>query len=121
MATKVRVFYNSACPVCDVGIRAQKKKNTTCGVEWEDVHLDNAKAQQLDVDLEFVRERLHVIDTQGHLRVGYEAFIAIWENSPSEQWKARFSKTPGLRWCLNKIYNGFARCLYLWNRALKHW
>ncbi|GLS26806.1 thiol-disulfide oxidoreductase DCC family protein [Marinibactrum halimedae] len=118
---KIRVFYNSACPVCDAGISAQKKKSTVCGIEWEDVHLDNEKAKHLNADLEFVRERLHVIDTYGNLRVGYEAFIAIWENSPREQWKAKISKIPGLRWVLNKTYNIFAKLLYVWNRTLKHW
>lgn len=121
MPAKIRVFYNSACPVCNAGISAQKKKPSTCPIAWEDVHLDTAKAEELDVELELVRERLYVIDAEGELRVGYEAFIAIWENSPSERWKATVSKVPGLRWCLNKSYNGFARCLYLWNRALKHW
>ncbi|MFA0812288.1 thiol-disulfide oxidoreductase DCC family protein [Microbulbifer epialgicus] len=121
MATKIRVYYNSACPVCNAGISAQKRKSSSCEVIWEDVHLDNAKAEELNVDLELIRERLHVIDARGNLCVGYEAFIAIWENSPSERWKAKLSKIYGLRWCLNKTYNGFARCLYLWNRALKHW
>lgn len=121
MAAKIRVLYNSACPVCNAGITAQKRKSTVCAVVWEDVHLDNDRAKVMNLDLEFVRERLHLVDADGKLRVGYEAFIAIWENSPDEQWKARVSKTPGLRWCLNKAYNGFARCLYLCNRALKHW
>ncbi|WP_444934762.1 thiol-disulfide oxidoreductase DCC family protein [Microbulbifer sp. JTAC008] len=121
MPEKIRVFYNSACPVCNAGISAQKKKSVSCQVDWEDVHIDEDKAKELNTDLEFVRERLHVLDADGNLKVGYEAFITIWENSPKEQWKARVSKLPGLRWFLNKGYNVFARGLYLWNRALKHW
>ncbi len=121
MEPKIRVYFNSACPVCNAGISAQKKKPATCGVEWEDVHLDNEKVKVLNADLEFVRERLHVIDTDGNLRVGYEAFIVIWENSPRETWKAKISKLPLIRWLLNKIYNLVAWCLYKWNRAKKHW
>lgn len=118
---KIRVYYNSACPICNAGINSQKKKSAVCGVEWEDVHLDNEKVKDLNANLEFVRERLHVVDTSGKLRVGLEAFIAIWENSPKEQWKANFSKLPVVRWLLNIIYNGFAWCLYKWNRMLNHW
>ncbi|MCO1334683.1 DUF393 domain-containing protein [Microbulbifer sp. OS29] len=121
MPPKIRVLYNSACPVCNAGITAQKKKSTACQIEWEDIHLDEEKARQLNAELEFVRERLHVVDTDGTVRVGYEAFIAIWENSPREQWKAKVSKLPGMRWCLNRLYNVFAKGLYLWNKALKHW
>ena len=119
--TKIRVYYNSACPVCEFGIEAQKLKSTVCGVEFEDVHLDKAKVAELGAELESVRERLHVIDTEGQLRVGFEAFLVIWENSPTEQWKARVGKIVGLRWLLNQGYKLFARGLYLWNRALKHW
>lgn len=118
---KIRVFYNSACPVCDAGITAQKNKSATCGVEWQDVHFDNDLVSGLDAELEFVRERLHVIDTQGNLKVGLEAFITIWENSPREQWKARLAKIWGVRWCLNVGYNIFAKLLYTWNRVRKRW
>lgn len=121
MKPKIRVFYNSACPVCDAGINMQRKKSVICGVEWEDVHLDNEKVKALNADLEFVRQRLHVIDTHGKLKIGFEAFVTIWENSPNEKWKASISKTSGVRWVLNKSYNVLAWCLYKWNRALKHW
>ena len=117
----VRVFYNSACPVCDAGIASQMKKGTKCGVEWQDVHTDNELVKALNVELEYVRQKLHVIDTEGNLHVGYDAFIAIWENTHSEQWKARLSSLPVIKPCLNLCYDGVAWCLYRWNRAKKHW
>lgn len=120
-APTLRVFYNSACPVCDAGIRQQRKKMPQCPVAWQDVHSNHELAKEVSSDLEFVRERLHVIDEAGQLHIGFDAFIAIWQRSPGETWKAKLSSPTPLRWCFNKIYNGVARMLYRWNLAKQHW
>lgn len=117
----IRVIFNSACPVCNAGIESQKKKMAGCPARFEDVHADNALAEGLDADLEFVRERLHVIDETGTLRVGLDAFIAVWRNTPGERWKARVAGLPVLRQLLTLCYNAFARALYNWNRRQSHW
>ena len=148
----IKVFYNSACPVCDAGIAYQKKLMEPDGsgagagsgsgsgsgmpespkaskvvneggpvIDWCDVHLDHALVEQLDAELAFVRQRLHVIDAQGELHVGFEAFIALWAASEKEQWKARWSSTPVVRPLLNSIYNGFAYGLYQYNLWRKRW
>ncbi len=117
----IKVFFNSACPVCDAGIQGQKKKMESCAVEWQDVHIDNELVKHLDADLEFVRERLHVIDENGNLCIGYEAFIAIWRSSPDEQWKATLSSIPVFRQALNILYNLCAKFLYQRNKSKNHW
>lgn len=117
----IKVYFNSACPVCNAGIESQKQKMASCPARFEDVHLDNDLAKDVDADLEFVRERLHVIDERGELQVGLDAFIAIWRNTPGEAWKARAAGLPGLRQILRVAYNLFARRLYNWNRRRRHW
>lgn len=120
-AGKVRVIYNSACPVCNAGIESQKKKRPICGVEWQDVHLDHELAKHTCANLEFVRERLHVIDEHGDLQIGLNAFIAIWRNTETEQWKAKFCTLPIIHPTLSGLYNLFARQLYLWDKRNNHW
>lgn len=117
----IKVFFNSACPVCDAGISSQKNKMGNCGVAWQDVHLDNDLVNDLNADLDFVRERLHVIDENGELQVGFDAFITIWRHSPKEHWKAKLSSLPLLKPLLNIVYNIFASVLYRWNKSKKHW
>lgn len=117
----IKVFFNSACPVCNAGISFQQKKMQSCAVEWRDVHLDNKQVEEIGAGLEFVRERLHVIDEQGRLQIGFDAFIALWRNSPAEHWKAAVFSLPVIRQLSNLAYNGFARCLYRWNRRKQHW
>jgi len=117
----IKVFFNSACPVCNAGISSQKKKTIACKVEWKDVHLDHELVKELTADLEYVRERLHVIDESGQLKVGYDAFITLWNHSPNEKWKAKLSSLPVINQTLNIIYNIFAKLLYKWNRHKNHW
>ena len=118
---RVKVYYNSACPVCAWGIKAQQDKMQGCPVSWNDVHSNSSCRDDLESDLEFVRERLHVVDEQDRTWIGLDAFIALWRVSPGEQWKARIFSLPVVHLFSTWSYNAFAFCLYRWNKALKHW
>ena len=117
----MKVYYNSACPVCKAGIEGQKGKDSTCEIQWNDVHRDNTVVAEVDADLEFVRERLHVLDEDGDIHIGFDAFLAIWRNSPREKWKAAVFGLPVVRSLCRVAYNLFAAALYRWNRSRKHW
>jgi predicted DCC family thiol-disulfide oxidoreductase YuxK len=120
-AAKMKVYYNSACPVCKAGIEGQMTKESVCDIQWNDVHNNNGLVTDVNSDLEFVRERLHVIDEKGELQVGFNAFLAIWHNSPTEKWKSIIFGLPFLKQLGNLAYNLFAALLYQWNKAKKHW
>ena len=121
--TETKVYDNSACPVCDAGIRHQQRKLEGCDadVAWIDVHKDNEAVTQIDADLEFVGERLHVVDESGVVQVGSEAFSALWKLTPSQKLPARLSGLPILRTLFRWAYNGFAAALYRWNRWHGRW
>lgn len=117
----MKVYYNSACPVCKAGVEGQMKKESACEIQWNDVHKENALISQIGSDLEFVRERLHVVDEHGNLEVGFDAFLAIWRNSPAETWKAGFFGLPVIRHLCRVGYILFAAALYKWNKVKKRW
>ncbi len=121
--TKTKVYYNSACPVCAAGIAAQQRKLEGCDaeVDWIDVHADNEAVEEIDADLEFVRERLHVVDEAGVLQVAAEAFQALWQLSPRRRWLARMSGLPILGSLIRWSYNRFTALLYRWNRWYGRW
>jgi predicted DCC family thiol-disulfide oxidoreductase YuxK len=118
---KITVYYNSACPVCKAGIESQKDKMEGCAIDWKDVHADSSLVNEIDSELEFVRERLHVVNAEGNILVGFDAFLEIWRNSPKEKWKADVFGLPIIRQISVISYNLFAAALYKWNRAKKHW
>jgi predicted DCC family thiol-disulfide oxidoreductase YuxK len=119
--SKIKVYYNSACPVCDAGINAQKNKSSECAIDWNDIHTNNELVQDVSDDIEYVRERLHVVDENNEVFVGINAFIAIWRHSPKERWKATLLSLPIIKPFANCAYNIFARLLYQWNRKRSSW
>lgn len=121
MKTKpaITVYYNTACPVCDAGIRSQRGRMADCQVEWIDVHQDSGAATQLGVDLEAVRERLHVRGDDGKLHVGSDAMIELLVRTP--RWRALGWLSRRLDFVLRPLYDAFARQLYRWNRRRGHW
>src|SRR5262245_35216907 len=118
---KISVYYNSGCPVCKAGIEGQMEKDQSCPIQWKDVHDDNGLVGEIKSELEFVRERLHVVDAEGRLRIGFDAILELWKNSPSEKWKARLLGLPLIRQIGQLCYNIFAAGLYRWNRSKRHW
>lgn len=119
--SKMKVYYNSACPVCKAGIEGQMDKDSVCEIQWNDVHKENQLVSEVGSDLEYVRERLHVVDENGQLQIGFDAFLAIWRNSPSEVWKSKVFGLPIIKQLCRVSYNIFAAILYKWNRAKRHW
>jgi predicted DCC family thiol-disulfide oxidoreductase YuxK len=122
MATKV--YYNSACPVCDAGIKDQRQRMEACGVrdvEWIDIHTHPEAVEEVGAPLEQVRERLHVKTEDGRLDIGADAFTRLWLQTPGQRWLAKLLQLPVLRQITYLAYNAFAKLLYHWNRARGHW
>jgi predicted DCC family thiol-disulfide oxidoreductase YuxK len=118
---QIKVLYNSACPICDAGIRAEQQRMQGCDVRWLDVHTNPDSLKETGLDLEFVRQRLHVIDAKDDPRIGIDAFIALWQAAPSQHWKARLLSLPVIHGLSALAYNVFAWLLYRFNRAIKRW
>lgn len=118
---KLTVYYNSSCPVCDAGIAKQKRHETNCSITWVDIHTTQAAAKELGIDIELIRERLHVRDETGRMNVGASALATLWQHTPSQKWLAKIMRFTAMNWLAEKFYNLFANALYRWNRILKHW
>src|SRR6266568_5014257 len=93
---ELKVYYNSACPVCNAGIRGQKQRMNDCPVDiqWIDIHSRPDALKEIGAQQEFVRERLHVVDEKGEVRVGAEAFRALWAHTPGQGVLARLTGLP---------------------------
>jgi predicted DCC family thiol-disulfide oxidoreductase YuxK len=120
-APEIKVYYNSACPVCNAGITSQRDKMASCQVQWKDINSDATAIHEIPSELEFARERLHAIDENGVLKIGLEAFEVIWRHSPKERWKPKVISLPVVKPILILVYNLFARLLYAWNVKRGHW
>jgi predicted DCC family thiol-disulfide oxidoreductase YuxK len=119
----IEVYYNSACPVCNAGMKGQMRRMDGCPVEirWIDIHSHPEALKKIGAPQEFVREKLHVRDEKGEVRIGADAFRALWARTPGQGRLAKFTGLPLVHLLTNRIYNVFAALLYAWNRACRRW
>ena len=115
------VYYNSACPVCRSGVAVQQGALGACDIEWIDVHANPDAVRALGIDIEAVREKLHVREADGRVHVGADAFGTLWSRTPGLRWLARLLGNGRVRALAQRAYDAFARWLYRWNRRHGRW
>ena len=119
------VWYNTRCPVCDAGIRHQKRRLVEVvkagRVEFRDINFEPTALSAFGASLDDIRRRLHATDSKGRLLVGADVAIAVWRLTPGEGWLASlFGNVIALP--LTRIaYDRFADLLYSWNRRKGRW
>jgi predicted DCC family thiol-disulfide oxidoreductase YuxK len=119
------VWYNTRCPVCDAGIRHQKRRlveGVKAGrVEFLDINLEPDALAAHGASLEDIRRRLHATDANGRLLVGADVAIAVWRATPGEGWLASLLGNPVTLPLTRFVYDRFADLLYAWNRRKARW
>lgn len=119
------VWYNTRCPVCDAGIRHQKRRLIEAvkagRIEFRDINLDPEALARNGASLEDIRRRLHATDAEGWLLVGADVAIAVWRATPGEGWLASLLGNPVVLPVTRFVYDRFADLLYAWNRRKGRW
>ena len=122
---ELTVWYNTRCPVCDAGIRHQKKRLIEAvkagSIEFRDINLDPDALARFGASLEDIRRRLHATDAAGRLLVGADVAIAVWRATPGEAWLASLLGNPVVLPVTRFAYDRFADMLYAWNRRNGRW
>lgn len=119
---RLTVYFNGACPICAAEIAHYQRisKEDPKGPIWADLSLseDREKAiAQLGLTRDALVKRLHVLDGEGRVYSGIEAFIALWEALPRYRWAARLVSLPLIKHGGAAIYNHIlAPWLYHWNQ-----
>lgn len=119
------VWYNTRCPVCDAGIRHQKKRlaeAVTAGrIAFRDINLEPGALARHGASVDDVRRRLHATDAQGRLLVGADVALAVWRATPGEGWLAALFGNPVALPLTRFAYDRFADLLFAWNRRQGRW
>jgi predicted DCC family thiol-disulfide oxidoreductase YuxK len=106
-AQKVTVLYDGACPLCRREIGLYQRSEGADAVDWCDVSRSAALPEGLTG--EAAMARFHVIDSNGVLKDGANAFIALWLSLPRWRWLGRIAGVPPLPWLLERVYRAFLR------------
>lgn len=125
MTSKLTVWYNTKCPVCNAGIGWQRNRLVRAArdgtIEFRDIGMEPDALVRFGASIEDVRRHLYGLDEAGTLFIGADCAIEIWARTPGDAWLARLLGSRALRSLANFGYDRFADLLYAWNRWLKHW
>jgi predicted DCC family thiol-disulfide oxidoreductase YuxK len=125
MQSKLTVWYNTKCPVCDRGIDWQRsrlvKAARSGAIEFRDINLEPEALSRFGAGIEDVRRRLHGVDAEGRLFVGSDCAVEVWRRTPGDGWLAQLVDFPVIRSLSRFAYDRFADLLYRWNRRKNHW
>jgi len=125
MRSRLVVWYNTKCPVCDGGITWQRNRLVRAAragaIEFRDINLEPDALARFGAGIEDVRRRLHAVDAGGQLFVGADCAAEIWLRTPGHAWLGRLLGLPIARQIARFAYDRFADLLYSWNRRKGHW
>jgi len=107
-APKLTVLYDGACPLCRREIGVYRGLQSSTPVCFADVR-DSALSLPSGTTREQLLARFHVLDNDGRLLSGAQAFLALWAALPGWRWLARVGRVPGVAWAMELGYRVFLR------------
>jgi predicted DCC family thiol-disulfide oxidoreductase YuxK len=120
---ELTVFYNTKCPVCDAGIKAQKSllvKAVEDGrIAFVDINLEPDALSRFGAHLDDIRRRLHALDGNENLIVGADVLIALGRVTKGQGWMSSLFGNKFILPVTRFFYDRFADLLFAWNRYKK--
>jgi predicted DCC family thiol-disulfide oxidoreductase YuxK len=116
-------FYNGACPICRREMEHYRRLDAEEGdgaLGWCDVAQAPDALAAFGIGAEAAKRRLHVVDGDGRLHAGIDAFILLWEQMPRYRGLARLARLPVVHgiaaWGYEHVV---AAAFYRWARRLE--
>lgn len=85
MNKKIKILVDGNCIVCDLEVSHYKRVAPDL-IEIVDISDPLFKASSFGLTPESVNKHLHVIDSQGQVHKGVDAFSKIWSTIPKYLW-----------------------------------
>ena len=104
----ISVYFDGKCSLCKREISYYKTIAPVNTFLWKDIASDPSYLQEINVSQSAALKRLHVLDHEKTLIIGFDAFIVIW--SQIKLWKlvALIASLPIIILILKQSYNWFA-------------
>lgn len=107
MTTRLKVFYDGACPLCVREIGFYRRLRGSENINWVDIAVGNGSDVAPGLSQCSALERLHVEDEKGNVHAGARAFAKMWEALPRFRLLGRFVQLPGVDWVVEGLYRVF--------------
>lgn len=104
---KLTVFYDGACPLCEREIAFYQRRKGADAVDWVDVSTHGDGEVVPGLSHEQAMARFHVVDRDGKLASGGQAFAQLWMTLPGFAWIGKIVQVQPLAWILERAYRAF--------------
>lgn len=105
---KTTVFYDGQCSLCTREILHYRKIASEGEFSFIDITKDDYLFKRYVEETMIGLKQLHVLDPNGIMHVGLDAFICLWQRLPRWRRLASLAKLPGIYWLLSRLYRIFA-------------
>jgi predicted DCC family thiol-disulfide oxidoreductase YuxK len=111
------VLFDGSCTLCRASANRVRRFDSRGRIELLDLHDPSATQRFPQINREEAMKWMQVIDPQGRVSSGADAWARIGELLPGWNLLAWILLVPGIRWLAAKVYALMARNRYRWNRA----
>ena len=103
----MKVFYDDKCSICNREIEYYKRQRIK-DIEWIGIHKDQEELNLKNITKDSYLKKMHVIDDNNELKVGVDAFIALWKKHQYLKYLAMIISFYPLKFIATIGYNIFA-------------
>ena len=107
MSKKIKVFFDSQCPLCSREIEYYKRQEGSDALNWVDIYDSSSSDFPDGLTTELALKRFHVLDKNGNLVSGAKGFILLWSALPKFYFLSNFFNKKYMSWFLEYAYNFF--------------
>lgn len=93
MKNKTKIFVDGNCIVCDFEISHYKRMAPDL-FEIVDISSDQFDATKFGLTADEVQKNMHLLTSEGELKIGVDAFAHIWSQIDKYKIAAKFIKLP---------------------------
>ena len=105
---RAAVLYDGSCPLCRREIAFAKRRDADATLNFVDISRPEAAIPD-GADRTTLMARFHVVDADGALRSGADAFGVMWEATPGLGWLGRWVRHHRVRPVAEFLYGLFLR------------
>ena len=116
------VFYDGSCSLCRtrIAIYKMEARRGELAIEWRDVSEEPEALAEFGIGPEDARRRLHVLDPDGTLLAGADAFALLWSALPGYRRLGRLIASPGFNSLAHAVYDsGLAYAFHRLRRSFR--
>ena len=111
---KLTVFYDGSCPLCSREIKFYKNCNGSDQINWIDLTTANDQPAP-GLSKSAAIARFHVMQSDGAILSGSQAFAQMWCTLPGFKYLGRFVQTWPISVLSEFAYRGFLKVRKLWH------